>query len=110
MVQLVLREGSGGECYPLPGDIPHPRVKVGADQAQWSDVVVVTLHEAAELVASTLLYRYEQTNDDGNDRLSLLFVMTHPQFSEVCARVGMFLAQCLPDLGVAWKKWRKGRK
>jgi hypothetical protein len=110
MVQVILREGTGGDCYPLPGDINHARIKVGADYEMWQEIVGVFLHEAEELVASTLLYRWEQTNTDAGDHESLLFVMTHPQFSEVCARCGMLLADCLPDLGTAWKQWRKDAK
>lgn len=107
MVQVVLRKGAGGKCYPMPGDIPYPRIEVGADQETWAEVVAVAMHEAAELVCSYLHYRYEPTNMDGNDLLSLVFIMTHPQFSELCARVGMFLAACLPDLAKAWKEWKK---
>lgn len=107
MVQLVLREGTGGECYPLPGDITHSRIKVGADTQCWGDVVGVALHEACELVGSAMHYRLAPTNMDADDLLSIVFVMTHPQFSEVCARAGGFLADCLPDLAKAWRAWKK---
>ncbi|MCE5324904.1 MAG: hypothetical protein LLG01_00670 [Planctomycetaceae bacterium] len=110
MVQVVLREGRGGEGYPLPGDIDYPRIKIGADSRDWQYVVGVAMHEASELVASYLHYRYGPTNMDADDLLSLVFIMTHPQFSELCARVGMFLADCLPDLSAAWKKWKKEKK
>jgi len=110
MVQVVLREGDGGEYYVLPGDIPHPRIKVGADQGEWSDVVEVLLHEAMEQVMADLGYRWEPTNAVSRDRLGMMFMMAHPEFSEVCARVGLFLALCLPDVGVAWREWKKGAK
>ena len=110
MVQVVFREGVGGEYFVLPGDIPHPRIKVGADQRDWSDVVEVLLHEAMEQEMEDLGYRWEPTNSVSRDRLGMMFVMRHPEFSEVCARVGLFLAVCLPDVAAAWRKWKKETK
>jgi hypothetical protein len=110
MVQVVLREGIGGDEFPLPGDIPCSRIKVGADQVYFEDVAGVLLHEAAEMVASVMHYRYAPTNTAADDLLSVTFLMTHAQFSEVCARTGSFLADCLPDVRAAWEKWnKKGR-
>ena len=81
MVQVVLREGAGGECYSVPGDISYPRIKIGVDSGNWPYIVGVLTHESAELVASNLHYRYEPTNMDAHDVQSLMFLLTHPQFS-----------------------------
>lgn len=106
-VELVIREGTGGEfyCAPEPGKIP--RIKVGVDDRKWSFVVGVLLHETMELVMAQLKYRYDQADDYGRDHSSYLFIMTHPQYSDVCARVGLFVSECLPKLTKAYKEWNK---
>jgi hypothetical protein len=103
-VQVALRDGIGGE-FVWCDDDPCARITVGADHDAWGDVVAVVLHEAEEAVAVQLLLRFSLHDSYARDRLSLLFVMTHPQLSEVCARVGPFLAACLPEIEAAWKQW-----
>lgn len=106
-VQLVLRGGTGGEYYVFPEKGSLARIKVGADQEQWRDVVGVLLHEAFEYTAMHLALRYAPAPDLSKDNGNYLFVMTHTQFSDVCARSGEFISCCLPDLGKAWDKWKK---
>ena len=109
-VQLVLREGRGGEFYIVPGDIDCPRIKVGADQDQWSDLLCALLHEAGELALARLKCRYSHTEEVAGDVHSYLFVMTHPQFSEMQGLTAEFVAHCWDDLGKAWNKWGKPKK
>lgn len=108
-VQLVLREGIGGEFYTVPKVGSTPRIKVGyGDPGDgWYRVVEVLHHEAMELAMTLAGVRFAPAPDFGNENGSYLFVMTHTQFSEVGARTGQFLAASLPDLGRAWGKWRK---
>jgi hypothetical protein len=105
-VQLVLREGDGGEIYLKPGDIDYPRIYVGADK-NWEQVMSTLLHEAHELQMLLTGCRLNPAPDHAMDHSSYIFLMNHPQFSEVCARVAMFLVQALPDLAKAYRKWNK---
>lgn len=107
-IELVIREGNGGEFYNRPGKGQVPRIKIGADVDAWKDVVSVFLHECFEFIFNRLQCRYEKSYDMGADASGYLYVATHPQFSDVCARVGEGVATALPDLSKAWKKWGTG--
>ena len=109
-VQLVLREGNGGDFYFQPGDIPYPRIKIGADVDNWRNVVTTLIHEAEEYVIASLCCRMSPDDEFGRDAASYVFWLRHEQFSDVCARTGMLVAECLPDVATAWKKWDKERK
>ena len=108
--QLVLRNGTGGEFYNCPGRGEVPRIKIGADEKEWKDVVGVLLHEAMEFSMNRLGCRYEDSYDLGRDMSAYLFVMRHQTFSDCCARAGDFVSSCLPDLSAAWSKWRRPRQ
>ena len=107
--QLVLREGNGGEFYCRPGDIPYPRMKIGADVDNWYSVVSTLLHESQEFVLSSLCLRYTPDDEFGRDAASYVFWMRHEQFSDVCARAGIFMSAYLPQVATAWKKWKKAK-
>lgn len=106
-VQLVLREGDGGEFWTMPEKGHICRIKVGADYDQWWRIVDVLMHEAMELAMMRICCRYEPAPDHSRDCGSYSFVMTHAQFSNANARAAMFVAAALPDLAKAWKKWRR---
>jgi hypothetical protein len=106
-VQLVLRAGTGGDFYMLPEEGKIARIKVGADQKQWARVVNAFLHEALELEYERIGCRYEHGNWVGSDMSDFMFVATHPQFTEVVARVAELTAHALPDLAKAWKGWNR---
>ena len=110
--QLVLRESDGGEFWVLPGDIDCPRIKIGAEQKVWGDLVAVLCHEAMELSFERVGLRYSPSQELVRDHAAYLFVATHTQFAEAIDRAADFLARCLPDLSKAWKKWKqkKGSK
>lgn len=109
-IELVLREGDGGEFYNCPGKGEIPRIKIGADSKQWRDILSIFLHEAFEFTFNRLGCRYSDSYDMGNDSASYLFVASHIKFSDACARVGEGIATALPDLSRAWVKWQKGEK
>ena len=106
-VQLVLREGTGGEFWTMPEKGCIARIKVGANM-EWPEVMSALLHEALELQMHRIGCRFDPTGDCGRDHSSYLFVMTHPQFSNVVGRAAQFASAALPDLAKAWKKWGKG--
>jgi hypothetical protein len=106
-VQLVLREGNGGEFYiaPEPGHVP--RIKVGADQPTWDRIVMVLLHEALELALFKAHVRFDQSHDYAQDSAAYIFVMDHTQYAEAVARCATFITPALPALSKEWNKWRK---
>lgn len=108
--QLVLRAGTGGDFYALPEHGHVPRMKVGADHELWGDVLAATIHEAMEFCLCRIKCRLYPQEDHGNDSLGYTFVMSHPDFSDVCGRVAWFLAEAVPDLSEAWRKWKKKGK
>jgi hypothetical protein len=109
-VQLVIREGTGGEFYANPGKGECARIKLGVDGGQWADVVCTLLHETMEMAMTRICCRFAPAPDYGQDHAGYLFVMNHPQFSEASARVGVFITSALPDLSRAYSKWRKTNK
>lgn len=105
-VQLVLREGTGGDFWFQPGDIHYCRMKIGADD-EWQRVLTAILHEAEEAAAARICCRFTPDDEWGRDNASYVFLLRHEQFSDVCARAGIFLAECLSDVTKAWKAWRQ---
>lgn len=105
-VLLKLREGIDGgflknyDCKPT-------EMFLGADVGKWQSLVGILAHEAKEFLDTEMGCRYAVTGDAAKDNGSYLFVATHTQHSEMCARLGWFLADCLPDLSAAWKQWQK---
>jgi hypothetical protein len=74
--QLVLREGTGGEFFTCPEVGSVPRIKIGADQSRWSDVVSLLLHEVIEFQMLRNFARYSPCGFFGNDHAEYLFVIT----------------------------------
>ncbi len=105
-VQLVLRDGKGGEFWHLPGDIDNPRIKLGADEREWWLFLANLLHEVGEFAASRVGCRFNPSDQVARDVHAYLFVMTHPQFSEVQAMTADYLSRCYDDLKAAWGKWQ----
>jgi hypothetical protein len=110
MVQLVLREGGGADFYTTPGDIPNPRMKIGADRQSLDWLIDSVQHEAQEHSMSILRLRFLRGDSYYVDSTAYVFMLDHEEFTEVCHRAAMFLGDCLPDLKRAWAKWKKGKK
>lgn len=106
-IELVLREGTGGEFYIIPEKGGIPRIKIGADCKEWIEVVDTLLHEIYEHVFDRLRCRYEISNQVTTDHSAYLFSFSHNQFCEACCRVSEFITNALPDLAKAWEAWRK---
>lgn len=105
-VEIVFREGGGGELYPTP-ELGHiARIKIGADNDAWGGILRVLLHEVMELAFLRVNCRYDSDNNLGNAHDSYLFVAKHADFTEVCARAAEFMSACLPDFEQAWKEYR----
>lgn len=100
------KQSSNGHCHIIDGII-----FIGIDGNNWREVIGILLHEAMELAIMDLELRYTPSHDESNSADIYLFIMTHPQFSQVCGRVGNFLYECLPDLTRSYREAnRKNRK
>ena len=108
--QLVNRAGTGSEFYPLPEKGHIPVIKIGMDYDKWRHVLAVLLHEAFEFELARHHARWEPHEDMGNEMSGFLFVMTHVEYSDICAKVAEYIADCQRDLYKAWKKWHKRGK
>ena len=106
-VQLVLREGDGGEFYNTPEKGFVPRIKIGADEQNWIMVRTSLLHEITELIMDKLKCRFCPTNDFSNSHSAYVFLIDHTNFSDLCWRVSEFMDEATPDLRKAWKHWNK---
>ena len=110
-VQLVARDGTGGDYYTQPEKGHIARIKVGMDYSAWDCVVNALLHEAMEFSIDRHHCRFRATNDISYDLSNYLFVFNHPQFSDIVAKVAEFVTPALPDLARVYKQWhRKPRR
>ena|SRR4030042_2065231 len=107
--QLVLREGTGGEFFNCPEKGSISRIKIGADQNEWRDIVDCLLHEVEEFILDKLVLRYEPFNCMGKDHGSYIFVLRHDQFSDVMAKTADYITAALPDLEKVWKIWKNSK-
>ena len=82
----------------------------GYRPCEWRKVVAIFLHETAEYLSARLRIRYDPSENASNSSGNFIFVATHEQFAELCARQGEVVAAALPDLGRAWKRYLKRRK
>jgi len=111
-IELVLRDGSGGEftSYPEKGKVP--RIKIGVQKpGEWRLVVSVLLHEIMEFAMWRQDCRYSPDNRvTPMSHSDYLFVMTHEKFNDCITKVGEFVTHALPDLSTAYNKWHKIKK
>jgi len=106
-VDLYLREGTGADTYFTPEKGRLPRMKIGADTDNQRDVVASAVHESFEYVADRTLARFARWNTVRDTSENSYIFMDHIHFDNICAKVGDFLSECLPDLSRAWKEWKK---
>jgi hypothetical protein len=109
-VRLCCRDGFGGEFSTIPKKNSVPEIVVGFESHNWQRITSVLLHEAFELEMHFLGLRYDRSNDYGNDHSGYIFIFNHPQFSDVCGRVGVFLANTLADLCKHFRQYEKDCK
>jgi hypothetical protein len=106
-IQVVAREGKGGEFFANPEKGCIPRIKVGVDYKEWGYCVDVLVHECMELFLTLQGKRYSKAPDLAYDDSEYLFSFTHGDLS-ACARLcSAILVQCLPDLADVYKKRNK---
>ncbi len=106
-VKLYFIRGLDGEVLNSSDENPIPIINIGIDCDEWRDVVSIIMHEAMEFVIDRQFARYEPSANISRDADQCIFVMTHQQFSDCCARVADFIAKALPDAEKKWKNFKK---
>lgn len=109
-VEVQLRSGLGGDWTTRSDVGKMALIQVGADHEEWYGLVVAILHELMDLTGFRMGCIFRYSPNYSRDNGAQLFVYDHTGHSEMCARVGWFLADCLPDLARAWDKWKKEKK
>jgi hypothetical protein len=109
-IQLVIREGYGGEFWINPGDIKNSRIKIGADYEGWFEIMAILLHEIEELLRQKEGCRYTNDGHLSSDNGNYYFFYDHLTLSNLATKEAIFLSNCLPDLATAWKQWKKDNK
>lgn len=105
-VRLMVNNQWGGVFYfAYEGDLP--RIVVGTASQDWERIVSGLLHEAYELETARMGYRFSRSNDFSNDHSEYIFMFNHPQFSDLCGKVSVFITKALPKVATAWKKIKK---
>lgn len=106
-VELVCKDAAGGEFYMHHKPSGLARIVVGFGERSWGAVVGILLHEAYELAAADHGCRFNPAPDYSWDAANYSFAMTHQQFAEITARVGIFMSDCLPALSSAYNRRKK---
>lgn len=105
--------GGTGE---LPGGWAHGgsqyvgEIVVGIQHERWSVVLENIMHEGFEYLASKYFVRFKPSLTISDETDNCLFVMTHPQFSEITAGVAELMSQCQPKILAAHQKLHRKRK
>lgn len=110
-VELWIRPGTGAGFSTQSGSKQQrrpARITCGMD-IEPDEVVGNLIHEAKEFCDMRMGCRHVPDLDYARDAAAYTFIETHTQHSELCARVGFFLAECLPDLQKAHRQWRKNK-
>lgn len=105
-VELFLDLSTGSGSFNSFGQDDRPAVIVGT-QGGWSQFVEVLVHELAEYALTDIRCRFRPSPDYSQGTDSYTFSCDHRQFSEMAARVGYFLAECLPIASRVFKKYNK---
>lgn len=105
-VEVFIRDGNGGEFYFMPEPGRLPRIKIGGDQS-WNEVMATVLHEAMEYAFCRSQLRFSPAPEISPDNGSYMFCMNHTQFSVAVGSIASFVADLVPDLQRAYKKFSK---
>lgn len=106
---LYVSDDSGGLCS-ISSTMPVPEITIGLNEEAWDQVLSVLLHEAFECVAMQSRLHYEPSIQFAGENGRYLFVMDHYQFSEVCAKVGLFVAESVPVLAASYNRFKRRGK
>ena len=106
----ALPDERGGFCHLRPDYASLGRIHVGLGGAKWHECAEILLHESLEFLMLRMSFAHGTLGEMADDVGQRVFMFTHTQFSEMCARQATFVATALPELEKAWKKANKRGK
>ena len=105
-VELFLVDGLDGRFATAPPS-GITLIEIGSE-GQWHETVSTLIHESTELALLDCQARFAPSPDYANSNDGYLFVCDHLTFGEATARVGIFVAACLPDMLKTYKQLKAG--
>ena len=94
-VRLLANPSSEGGSFTT---MPEPCIIIGLDQNDWQGIVGVLLHEAFEFAHMMNGHKFRQVPMSNYDSADATFMFDHAKFGRVCADVGCFVADAMPEL------------
>lgn len=104
-VYVTLGKGGGSSGNLCPKDTRQTGViTVAVDSRHWGFVIGDLLHEAGEYQMVRQGFCKVPSLKTSEDSGDCMFVYSHAQFSEICARTGAFLAAVVPKLATVYNQ------
>jgi hypothetical protein len=100
----VLPEEDGGVYFFCPDAKSLGRIKVGLDYDYWNQVLTVLFHEGLEYLLEKYGYCFNRAGNICRDLGAKWFHFNHVEYSEICSRLGVFIAEAAPKVEKEWKK------
>lgn len=104
-VCLYALDGTDGSCS--TGKNVLPEICVGVEDEEFSSAIDILYHELFEYECMRLGYRLVRTNDASRDHSAYVFIMSHPEMSNVIARATGFAEACRESLKEEWREYHK---
>lgn len=103
-------DDSGGRVeFCVPPNKGNAVMTIGLRQ-RWFEVVDTLLHESLEAVMFWSGHAYNKDGRFNNGSAQSYFHFSHPEYQEMCARVGPFLSETMPLVSTAYRKLTKRKK
>ena len=106
-IRVSLRSGTGAAVLRPTDKCKNFEFVIGADYEYWWEVLDALFHETMEYCLDQLGCRFRKTNSMDCAHSNYNFIFDHLQFTEASARASYFMAESIPDVCTAWKKWHK---
>ena len=113
MAKVYVEDHCGGAsfwtlCSSGP-DKDYARISVGCGSEYYYKSLACLLHEAMEMIMGDLHVTYRKDGYfDQNASDMPHFHFHHNEFTEICARLGVFMARVEPDFKAAWQLMHPG--
>lgn len=105
--KLILTEGDNACAYHNDAENNTHRLSIGSDVEHDYELYGDLEHELGEIIRGKMGLHYKPSDQQVDFGGPSLFVYSHAEYSEICARVGRFMVKAWPDALKAWKEWRK---
>lgn len=107
-IDIYARNGSGADFW--YDENKHLfEIAVGIDDC-WEIVHSSLIHEAIELSMTLNGNRYQSTRDYATSHDQYTFIMTHPEFSNICMQASYIIIPVFSKLKKIWQREQKNAK